>query len=378
MLVLAQAYLHQLDPFAIEFPESWQRLAFVPDGLRWYGLSYFAAFVLAWVMIRWMARTGRIRLTAEAVLDLMFYVMAGVLLGGRLGYVLFYHPEYLIEFSAQFPWWEVLAVNRGGMASHGGMIGVILAVCLFARRHKISSLHLLDVGAFATPLGMGIGRLANFVNAELWGRPLPDSMQANPPWWAIKYPQEPAENWLIDDPERLNTLTDAVGKIEFSSLEWAGHVADSSANDGVIRNILHQLVLKVQDGSQPVMDAMRGHLTAYYPSQLFQALADGLMVMLVLAFIWLKPRKPGIVGAWYLISYGALRILTEAFRQHDVGVEPLFGIITRGQQLSILMIVSGIVGLLIVMRRDVERLGGLAHPGKPPAPPAKPTKSPSD
>ena len=153
--VLADAYLHRLDPFAIQFTESF--------GLRWYGLSYAAGFLLGWWMMRWIARTGRSSLTVESVGDLMFYVIAGVLVGGRVGYAAFYDPALFIDFDDGFPFWGLLALTKGGMASHGGMIGVIAACYIFAWRRRISATRLLDAGAFVSTPGLCLGRLANFV-----------------------------------------------------------------------------------------------------------------------------------------------------------------------------------------------------------------------
>ena len=110
--LLAQAYLHRFDPFAIEFPAGW----FLP-GLRWYGLAYLAGFLVAWLLIRWMARSGRSPIPAAAVGDLMLYGLVGVVAGGRLGYCVFYDQSLLVEFTGRFPFWGVLAIHTGGMAS---------------------------------------------------------------------------------------------------------------------------------------------------------------------------------------------------------------------------------------------------------------------
>ena len=160
-VLLAEAYFHRLDAFAIQFPEGF----WVP-GIRWYGLSYMAGFLVGWLLLRWLARSGRSTLPPEAVGDFLFYLIAGTIVGGRLGYCIFYQPELF------WPPSGVLMVWKGGMASHGGFIGVILGGILFARRQSISALHLVDLAAFACPPGICFGRLANFVNAELWGKAL--------------------------------------------------------------------------------------------------------------------------------------------------------------------------------------------------------------
>ena len=354
-ILLADAYLHQLDPFVIEFPASWQNLSLVPDGIRWYGLSYMAGFILAWLFFRWMAVTKRSTLpTASAAADLLFYIILGVLVGGRLGYVLFYQPSLLVDFQGGFPFWGLLAVNTGGMASHGGMIGVIIACWLFARRHKISPLHLYDLSVLAAPLGMGMGRLANFMNAELWGKALPAARQSFPksnppieqPWWSVKYPEEiltwnPAIRFDQDRLSELNQLTSVVG-----------------GGDRFYSNVVEA----VQVGDQAVIAVVEPLLTAYYPSQIIQAIIAGPVILAILVLLWLRPRKPGVVGGTFFIAYGTLRILTELLRQPDEGVDLLFGMLSRGQVLSILMVIAGIAVVVFCQRRNVERIGGLLRP----------------
>ena len=158
MLVLADAYLHSLDPFLIEFTSGF--------GIRYYGLAYALAFLLAWWFIRWVAKKSWSPLPVEKVGDLMFAVILGVLVGGRVGYALFYEQHLFIGFSSSFPFWDLLAINKGGMASHGGMIGVILAVIWFGRRNKVPMLHILDLGALGNTPGFFFGdwRISSTLN----------------------------------------------------------------------------------------------------------------------------------------------------------------------------------------------------------------------
>lgn len=134
-----------------------------PVQIHWYGLAYLVGFVLAW----WLAkrRADQLGLNAEQIGDLTFYAAAGVLLGGRMGYVLFYHFERFL----QDPLW-LLRIWEGGMAFHGGLLGVLIALWLFARKHQLPWLRLGDFVAPLVPIGLGLGRLGNFINGELWGR----------------------------------------------------------------------------------------------------------------------------------------------------------------------------------------------------------------
>ncbi len=339
-ILLAEAYLHRLDPFAIEFPAGWPL-----GGIRWYGLAYLSGFIAAWLIVRWLAKTHRTMIPVRAVADLMIYILIGVLVGGRLGYCVFYDPGLLVKVLPTFPYWGLLAINEGGMASHGGMIGVITACWIFAVRNHIPKLHLFDVAVLISPPGLFFGRLANFVNAELWGRALPAAAQDDPPWWSVKYPQEVLDS---DFPNR-------------AALDQLRAVVPGG------ETFYDNIVRAIQDGNTEVIETVRPLLTAYYPSQIFQAITDGPLLAAVLIGVWWGPRKPGVVGASFLISYGVMRILSELVRQPDANVSVLatpLGDLSRGQLLSLLMVAAGAVGLVIVARREVEPLGGLVKPGQ--------------
>jgi len=163
----------QFDPVAI---------AIGPVQIHWYGLTYLVAFGLfLWLGARrvrypWLAQAGWTRRDIE---DLLFYGVVGVVLGGRIGYALFYKPGYY----AQHPL-EVLAVWQGGMSFHGGLLGVLVAMALFARRRGRTFLQVTDVIAPCVPTGLASGRIGNFINGELWGRAADPSLP-----WAMVFPQ---------------------------------------------------------------------------------------------------------------------------------------------------------------------------------------------
>jgi phosphatidylglycerol:prolipoprotein diacylglycerol transferase len=254
------------------------------------------------------------------------------------------------------------------------MLGVIAACWLFARKHGIPSLHVYDVAALGCTPGLFLGRIANFINGELQGFALPKPEQANPPWWSVKFPQDMLE-WPAS---RLAELQQVVGHIGIGAAEWAQSVqnmgqSNKPAQDFVM-GAVHRLIEATQRQDQQVIEALRPLLDARYPSQLLQALTDGPLLALPLVLIWLKPRKPGVVGCWFLIIYGILRIATEHFRMPDAGVALLWGL-SRGRVLSILMIVAG-AGLLVwASRRAAPHIGGLLRGRQSPvavssAPPA--------
>jgi phosphatidylglycerol:prolipoprotein diacylglycerol transferase len=163
--------------FAIPFPAIDPVLiAFGPFAIRWYALAYIVGIVLGWRLVRRLVQRPGWGITPEAIDDLLFHVTLGIILGGRLGYVLFYHPGYYLTHPL-----EILAVWHGGMSFHGGLLGVLVASALFARSRRLSFLEIVDALAVVTPIGLFFGRIANFINGELWGRP------SDVPW-AVVFP----------------------------------------------------------------------------------------------------------------------------------------------------------------------------------------------
>jgi phosphatidylglycerol---prolipoprotein diacylglyceryl transferase len=136
-----------------------------PLAIRWYALAYIAGLLIGWQLLKRIVQRPGWTLTAEQIDDLLFYATLGIILGGRLGFVLFYHPGYYLTNPLQ-----ILAVWQGGMSFHGGLVGILVACWLFARRHGIAFLEIADAVAVVAPIGLFFGRLANFINAELWGR----------------------------------------------------------------------------------------------------------------------------------------------------------------------------------------------------------------
>jgi len=344
MLDLA-AYLHRLDPFA------WRLSGDL--GIRWYGLAYAAGFVCLYLFARHLARRGRIVMNEAQVGDFVMYAIAGTLIGGRLGWVLFYSPSALWTFTADLPWWEVLAINRGGMASHGGMIGIVIAMWLFSRRGRLDPLGVLDVAVLLAPFGLFFGRLANFVNGELRGQPCGPSFP-----FAVKFPQEIAEDWGV---EQFRAAPQLARHFNLPTLRWEELLARAETGSREARAQLDQfgrdLLTGVQAGNDEVIRLVEPLLIARHPSQLYQAFAEGIVLGAVLAFIFfiIRPARHGVVGAWFLIIYGILRIITEVWRLPDEGIERVMGL-SRGQWLSVVMVAAG-GGVLWYVRRRPTAVG---------------------
>jgi phosphatidylglycerol---prolipoprotein diacylglyceryl transferase len=278
----ALPYFHQLDPIALQLG---------PVALHWYGISYLCAFGAFYWLARVRSRTYP-EWDKEAISDILFYGALGVILGGRIGYALIYGWA---EFSAN-PL-SIFKIWTGGMSFHGGLIGVIIAMVVFARRKGRHPFDLLDFVAPCIPIGLGFGRIGNFINGELWGR-LTDS-----PWGMI-FPQSLGALGL--SPEALKA------------------------------------------------DYLSGALNSYarHPSPLYQAFAEG-VVMFVL--LWLLTRRRTarfFASGLFVLLYGVLRFITEYFREPDPQMGYLaFGWLTTGQLLSVPLVVLGVFLLILSTRQ---------------------------
>lgn len=269
--------------------------------LRWYALAYIAGLLLGWRLVVRLVTTdrlwpgGRAPMGPEQVEELLTWVILGVVLGGRLGFVLFYKPGYYLQNPAEIP-----MLWHGGMAFHGGLLGVMVALILFCSKHGIMLLSAADALALATPPGLFFGRLANFINAELWGRP------STVPW-AMVFPGDLAAQCPPG---------------------WEGPCAR--------------------------------HPSQLYEAGLEGLVLGAVLLFLVYRRGWLK--VPGQITGMFFIGYGIARFFVEYFRQADYQFitpdNPIgfalhwHGIgVTMGQLLSLPMVALGIALIMIARRR---------------------------
>ena len=234
-----------------------------PVSLRWYGTMYLIGFIAAMLLANKAADRSRGLWTREQVSDLLFYGFLGVVLGGRVGYVLFYQFDYFLSDPLY-----LLEIWQGGMSFHGGLLGVILAIFIFARKSQKSFLMVGDFVAPLVPIGLGMGRLGNFINAELWGRETDVA-------WAMVFPTD--------------------------QLQLPRH-----------------------------------------PSQLYEFALEGVVLFAILYIISRKTQRLGLASGVFLIGYGVFRSIVEFFREPDAHLGLYFSFISKGQILSIPMILAGI------------------------------------
>lgn len=262
-------------------------------GIHWYGLMYLAGFMLFLAFGRYRSKRGG-SLTVEQLDDLLFYGVLGVILGGRIGYIVFYKLSFYISHPL-----DILKVWEGGMSFHGGFLGVLVAMALFSRKIKQPWLNVTDFIAPLVPLGLMTGRFGNFINGELWGRvTAPDAP------WAMLFPQaRDADLALLgNNPDLLSIYT------QFQGLPR-------------------------------------------HPSQLYQMALEGLALFLLLWIFSRKPRPVGAVSGLFLIGYGSFRFIGEFARQPDDFLGLLSLGMSMGQWLSLPMVIAGIAMMVWSYRR---------------------------
>ena len=192
---LTDHWVHDLDSVLVEIP----LLNGASLPIRYYSLSYLLGVLIAMWLLQWMGNRRRIAIRGQQVSDLaLMYCILGIILGGRLGWVLFYglgkeHHEH---------WYWPIAIWDGGMASHGGIAGVAIALWIFSRVHKVSFVHLMDLAAVVAPVGLCLGRLANFINGELWGV-ASQPPESAPAWCVIFGRTDPAAGMMPRHPSQL-------------------------------------------------------------------------------------------------------------------------------------------------------------------------------
>lgn len=339
--------IHDLNPFIFHITDSF--------GPRWYGFSYLLGFLCAYLIIRWLVVRQDSDLKSEMVSDFVTYAAFGTLIGGRLGYCLFYDQSLIWSFRTSLPFWGVLAVNEGGMASHGGIIGIIVACFLFGRKYRINPVYLLDIVAIAGPIGVFFGRIANFINGELVGRIAPESFPLG-----VRFPSD-ILNWPTYEFSRLSSLSPIVEKIGVSSTKWADWmntyktVPDSRDE---IFSTLYKVINEIQNGNHGLRDLIGPLLDYRYPSQLFAAAGEGLFTFLVLFLLARKSRRPGFIAGSFVMCYAVVRTVDEFFRAPDIQIGFQALGLTRGQWLSIVMFLCGVVMVFYWGRTQSQMVHG--------------------
>ena len=294
-------YLHDLSPFVIKFTDK--------IAIHWYGLAYVLGFYLTYRVMFFLAKRGLSEIKPDAVADFITMVsLFGLVLGGRLGYMLLYDFDHFIHEP-----WTFFLLNQGGMAAHGGIAGTTLFCGWYAWKHKISWAGIGDSIVCGAPLGIFLGRIANFITGELFGR-----VTTVP--WAVKFPTE----LLHEDFARQGGDPALMHEIYVNGLQ---HSPDIIAYFEQRRGGLAEL---------------ESILHPRHPSQLYEAFGEGLLLSAILIFLRLRfPRlRQGIIAGLFFILYAIARIALEYVRQPDSGSAMILGL-TKGQFYSTFMFMVG-------------------------------------
>ncbi len=287
-------------PFVVDFDPVALQLG--PVAIRWYGLMYLGGFFGGWWLGERRRRAGRMPVDGNAFVDLLYYVILGIIVGGRVGYMLVYQPISWI-------WTDPLALFRvwdGGMSFHGGLVGVLVAVGWWSHRKRLHYFDTVDFIAPLVPIGLFLGRIGNFINGELWGKPshLP---------WAMLYPHARAEDvaYVGTHPAWLETFQ--------------------------------------RYGGLPRQ-----------PSELYEALLEGAVLFTVLFLFSRRPRPRYAVSGLFALLYGCFRFAVEFVRLPDAQIGYLaWGWLTMGQVLSLPLILVGL--WLLWLSRRAPTLEGVAR-----------------
>lgn len=269
-----------------------------PLAIRWYALSYIVGFCLFIWLGRRRIKSGQTIFTNELLEDLFTWGVFGVILGGRLGYVLFYQSAYYFSHPL-----DILKIWQGGMSFHGGFIGVLVAMWLFACKHKVKFWAVADFVAPLIPLGLACGRIGNFINGELWGR-----VTSADAFWAMGFP---------------HAHDDDVALVKQDPQQWL-----------------------------PVWDKFQ--MLPRHPSQLYEFMLEGIVLFVIMWLFTKKPRPLGQASMLFLLGYGVFRFIVEFAREPDDYLGLLAMHMSMGQWLSLPMIVIGAVGFAYTYKKQLK------------------------
>lgn len=318
---LLAAYVHDLNPVLIRFSEKIM--------IRWYGVAYLLAFLAGYWLLKWLGERKFWVLPGSRAGDFIsLCALGGVFVGGRLGYVLFYLiPDRGIGAVLQDPL-VIFRVWDGGMSSHGGILGIVIVSWFFARKHQVSWLGLGDGICVVAPIGLLFGRVANFINGELYGR------VAEGLAWAVKFPQA-LINPHTQESARFPEVAQAATAVDPTLVpSYAAMQAQGSQQ-------FFDQMLAAGRTNPLVNEAIAPFLEARHPSQIYEGLLEGLLLFVILLGLRLRFRAlpHGVLTGLFFILYAVFRISMEEYRLPDSALMAFD--LTKGQFLSVFMLLAG-------------------------------------
>jgi phosphatidylglycerol:prolipoprotein diacylglycerol transferase len=318
-----------------------------------YYFAYLIVFLVSIMLLRFWQKRGSLRIEKSLCLDTVLVAVAGAAFGGRLGEAIFYNPEYFFfepwrmvmadpgKFFTLKPW--RLFTNASGMTIHGVILGSVFALWYWSRMLKKPFLHILDQGTIIIAFGTILGRIANFLGGELWGRSTDLS-------WGMRFLLKghlSRQVYATADGETFMLVRNTDVKPFTEHLEpWTV--------DQTFQVLRDQPAAMIQTGGDhPVYQTVWRCVTdPRHPVTLYQALGDGLLLLILLIIIRMRTKTVGVMTSSFLILYGIIRTVLESFRQPEPGLGFILGL-TRGQLLSLAMVAAGLLVALIVKRKPV-------------------------
>ncbi len=326
-------YVHNLDPIALPL---WGTMA-----VRWYGLAYLMGFVGGFLLLRHLAKRGLWVLKPEKTGDFIAAAaLFGVFLGGRLGYILFYHLPKVGWAGWKEDPFVIFRVWEGGMASHGGILGLVIFTWFYAKKEKVSWTGLGDGLCVVAPVGLFFGRAANFINGELYGR------VASGVNWAVKFPlalmdRTAPESLRFDAAAQAAVNADPGLAAAYQAMESAGlGMANGQGSQPYFeaQSAFFEALLAANRKSDEVSAAISPFLETRHPSQIYEGLLEGALLFAILWIVRVKfPKAPnGLLTGLFFGLYAIFRIFAEQFREPDAAWV-IEGVLTQGQFLSLFM-----------------------------------------
>lgn len=310
-----------------------------------FHLAYGTIFVFAWLMCYIWWRRGSFRVRKRMVIDSVLVAVAAIVIGGRLGEAIFYQPEYFFSKPSR------LIFNAGGFTIHGMIAGTIIAFWFWAKYIKRPWFHLLDQTVIFVAFGTPLGRIANYLSGDLWGR------ESTLPW-ATRFPMRGPLFRRVVANSKGETFVVVQEQSDGLVLPWQDSPPSKYWIEPYQPDQGYEIpadgtfeTYHVGSSDSNTLEAVRMVVTTpRHPSQLYQAITEGIILLAILVLVRSRATRVGTLSAWFLVSYGALRMVSEFFRQPEPGLGFLLGL-TRGQLLSLSMVIGGVILFAFIKRK---------------------------
>ena len=316
-------------------------------GITYNGFFLFVSFITVFLFIAWLIERQRVGFDLDYILDVCFYASIGGLIGARLGYGFFYDPTLFVQFKSEFPFWAILDLFDGGLSAYGAILGSFVSLFFLAYIRNFNTFYFFDLISLSAPIVFFWTRVGQFFSGEILGATARSDFM-----FAIKNPQE-IYSWMFSSKEKLNHLNEIGLDLKFEESQLSHWISYAQENDIIkshlnlemisLRNFLSEVISKFHEGFGSVENKLGPYLNYRHPVQIYSLLVEGVILFSLLIFVSKRPQQPGVVTSLFLTFYSISRFSLEYFRM-DIEMSNLdFGVLTRGQTLSVVSLLIGIV-----------------------------------